>query len=527
MDAIKKEVTRGLKGLKMDGLQSPFFISYAIGDVRQLIVSASNGSLENSRSDHFRSSNARLLMGDYQCTDENFHGTTGGPSGYDGSPTIDDDRRGIRYTIWKDLDAVYKSAAETYEQKIATIRQLNIPAKDLELPDWDQTPIVQLNTLPSKNPDLSPARYEQYVKEASSVFNDYPELLESSFSIRLIDATIYFYNTEGSEFTYPLSFLHTHCSVGGKTEEGENLSDIFNRLYAHPDELPSTEVMQAECRKLAAKLIEAIHSPKLKEAYSGPVLFEGLAVPTVFYSSFFGDISLIADRKPLTTSGFSYGGNSIEEMINKRITAPEITIEDLTGTPEYKGEKLLGYAPIDAQGVVPPERLTLVENGFLRTLLSDRIPTPQVPHSNGHALLSPDLSSGINAGVIRFTDTRQKDRAELKKELLEQAQKEGYDYAYIVRQISGSSPGELYKVNISDGSEQRVRSAEINDFDSQIFRKTLGVSNTELIYNTLVGNLLTTITPDAILFGDIQIRSDRIDNFKKAPLAPGHLSEKE
>jgi hypothetical protein len=43
----------------------------------------------------------------------------------------------------------------------------------------------------------------------------------------------------------------------------------------------------------------------------------------------------------------------------------------------------------------------------------------------------------------------------------------------------------------------------------------LAVSNEELIHEMGV----TLITPNAILFDDIQIQSDRIDNFKKAPLA--------
>ncbi|MDR2682330.1 MAG: TldD/PmbA family protein [Dysgonamonadaceae bacterium] len=526
LEAIKKEVHRGLSGLKMDGLQSPFFIAYTIGDLRQWVVAASHGSLTNSSRNFSRAAGARLLMGDYACTDENFEGTTGGASGYDGAPVIDNDERGIRYTVWKDLDAIYKSAAETYEQKMATIQQLNIPAKDLELPDWDRTPVVKLNPLPKQNPDFDRENYETYAKVVSSVFNEYPEILESNWAMQLVDATVYFYNTEGSEFIYPLSFVYVNGSADGKTEEGENLNDSFDFVYARLDELPPVEAMQAECRKLAGNLIEAIHAPKLKDAYSGPVLFESLAVPTLFYSSFFGgnDISLIAERKPLTTSGFSYGGNGIEEMMGKRITAREITIEDLTGTPEYQGVKLLGYAPIDGQGVVPPARLTLVENGLLMTLLSDRIPTPKVPHSNGHALLTPSLGTNINTGVVRLSDTRTRSYAELKAELLNRARQEGYDYAYIVREINGSYPNRLYRVNLADGSETRVRAAEINNIDSQVFKKIIGVSDKELIYNTVAGNLLTTITPDAILFDDMQIQSDRIDNFKKAPLAPNHLS---
>ncbi|MDR1437319.1 MAG: hypothetical protein LBI65_04290 [Candidatus Symbiothrix sp.] len=519
--AIKIEVDRALKGLKIEGLQAPFFIAYTISDIKQLQVSASHGSLLSSDLYHRRGSASRLLIGDYNCSDENFEGSTGGASGYDGTPCLDNNETGIRYTIWKDLDAVYKNAAETYEQKLSAIKQLNIPAKELELPDWDKTPPVVMNDLPRKKIDLGKSRYEAYVKAASAVFGDYPGILTSSVSVQVTDALIYFYNTEQTEFRYPLPSVLFAASVNAKTDEGEDMASSFDLTFAHPDELPSVEEIKKQCRRLAEKLMEKVNAPKIEESYAGPVLFEGLAAVSAFYSGFFFDeVSLIANRKPLTPSGFSYGGNGLEEMMDKRITAKEISIEDWTGTPEYKGVRLLGYAPVDGQGVVPPAKLTLVENGILKTLLSDRVPTPKVPHSNGHALLGISLGSSINTGVVRMTDTRTKSREELRAELLKRAGEEGYEYAYIVRDVAGGGryPLELYRVSLADGSEKRIRSASINSFDSQSFKNIIAVSNNELIHNTHAGNLVTVIVPDAILFDELQIQSDRMDNFRKPPL---------
>lgn len=522
LKSIKEEVNRSLQNLKMDGLQKPFFIAYTIGDTKQLSVAASYGSLIGSAMNHSRGSTSRLLIGDYQCTDENFQGGGSGGAYYDGSPTLDNDEQGIRTTIWKDLDAIYKRAAETYEQKIASVKQLNIPAEELELPDWDQTPVVVKKDISHKPFNYDRAGYEAYVKEASSVFKDYANIIDANVSLQLIEGKAYFYNTEGTEFIYPMAFVFIDGAVSAKTDEGEDIQASFDHVFAHPDELPSLDQIKAECRKLAESLIEKMEAPKLKESYSGPVLFEKKAVNGVFYPNFFGgDISLIASRKPISSSGYSYGGNSIEEMMDKRITAREITIEDMTGTKEYKGVKLIGYAPIDAEGVVPPEKITLVENGILKTLLSDRVPTPKVPHSNGHALFGANLSSNVNTGVIRLSDTRTKKYEELKKELLTRAQEEGYEYAYIVRDASGEGgyPTELYQVSM-DGTEKRIRSAVIPNVDAQVFKNIVAVSDEEQIYNTFGGNLLTIITPSAILFEEMQIQSDRIDNFQKAPLVP-------
>ena len=44
-ESIRKEVDRALQGLNRQKMQAPFFISYTMGDITQLMISASNGSL--------------------------------------------------------------------------------------------------------------------------------------------------------------------------------------------------------------------------------------------------------------------------------------------------------------------------------------------------------------------------------------------------------------------------------------------------------------------------------------------------
>jgi len=515
--SVEKEVERSLQGLRMPGLQAPFFISYTVGDVKQLMVTASNGSLVNSSYSPYRGSGARLLMGDYQCTDENFVGSTGGSTGYDGMICADNNEDGIRYTVWRDLDAIYKNAAETYQQKLSAIKQLNIPAKNLELPDWDKTEPVVMNHIPIPVVDFNASIYEDYAKAASSVFSDYKGITNSGVSVYVYSAVVYVYNTEKSVLRVPIVFASIKSNAQIKTDEGEDLTNGFDLTVNNPTELPSIDDLKKRCKELAETLVEEAKAPKLKESYAGPVLFEGTPVSRTFYGNFFyGDNSLIAERKPLTSDGVSYGGNSLEEMINKRITAKEITIEDLTGTPEYNGVKLLGYTPVDAQAVIPPAKLTLVENGILKTLLSDRVPTEKVPHSNGHAMFTSGVGFATNTGVARMTYATQMPKEELRMELFRLAKEEGYDYAYIVK--GNTDRMQLYQVNIADGTEKRVRSATIKDLDVQAFKKIAAVSNQELIYNGMAGNLISIITPDAVLFSELRIQNDGVDNFRKPPL---------
>ncbi len=522
-DAIREETERALAGLKMDGLKSPFFIAYTLNDFETLSLEAKRGSIVSSARYPARSSAARLLIGDYQCTDENFTGTAGRSSNYDGSPCLDNNAEGVRYTVWRDLDAIYKSAAETYEQKISAIKQLNIPAADMEVADWDKTPVVKLTDLPEVSVDLNKEKYEQYIKEASAVFNEYKDIIESEVSLQIGKSNIYFYNTEKSEYKLPRTYALMFVSAVALTDEGEGVGERKEYVCIHPDDFPSLDNLKADCRSLAEKVLATKQAPAIEESYSGPVLFEGQAVEETFYSNFLGGKNpLVARRKPLSPNGYAYGGNGLEEMMDKRITAKEISIEDLTGTKEYKGQKLIGYTPVDAQGVVPPEKLVLVENGILKTLLSDRVPTQKIPHSNGHSLYGLGLGAQTGTGVIRMTDIRTKPIPELRKILFEKAKEEGYDYAYIVRRTAGggSRPLGLYRVKISDGSEQLIRSARINNMDDQIFKKIIAVSDKEKIHQTVYSGLTTVIVPEAILFEELAIQKDMIDNYQKPPIVP-------
>lgn len=515
--AIREEVERGLAGLKLENLQRPFFISYTLGDFKNLSISATLGSIVNSEYSPMRASNARLLIGDYQCTDENFSGSSGGGSGYDGMPCFENDEKGIRYTIWKDLDAIYKRAAETYEQKISAIKQLNIPQKELDLPDWDKTPTIVMNDIPSKQIDFDKAKYEEYLKQASTVFSKYKEIFDSGVYLYIISSELYFYNTEKTSYQLPMFYISLNANASTMNDEGENISAYFRHSYMEAKELPSLEELKKKCEALAEKVLMKKKAPVIDEAYTGPVLYEGQAAAETFYSNFTsGSNSLIARRKPISASGYSYGGNSIEEMIDKRITSREITIEDLTGSKEYNGKPLMGYFPVDAEGVIPPEKLVLVENGILKTLLNDRVPTQKVPHSNGHSLPSLRMGASTSPGVLRMQYNGTQDIQAMRQELLKRAKEEGYDYAYIVREVS---PLSVYKLN-ADGSEQLVRSATIKNMDSQAFKRIVSASDKEFIYDTVSGNLTTVIVPNAILFEELQIQKNATDNYQKPPIVP-------
>jgi len=68
-------------------------------------------------------------------------------------------------------------------------------------------------------------------------------------------------------------------------------------------------------------------------------------------------------------------------------------------------------------------------------------------------------------------------------------------------------PTRLYRVNVTDGSEEPIIDAEIRDFRKGILKLVLGASINKIVINTLfAGNIpMSYICPDAILLPDLEI----------------------
>jgi predicted Zn-dependent protease len=515
LDAIKAETDRELSDLALPGLKPPFFISSSIADVQITTVNATNGSLVSSGINRMRPFNYRLLVGDYQRTDENFQSMVG--QEYNTTMSLDDTPEAIRYSLWRAYDGIYKATAEIYAQKEAAINRFNVPPKDLELPDWDKTPVVVMTDKPAPLSPIDRTALEKYVKDVSAIFSDYPDIIESNVAINNVDYRRYFYNTEQSATQSAKRIVLVYASARTLTEGGEELNRLHQIVVGDVSSLPPVAEMQKRCRQFAETVIEERNAGKIDETYIGPVLFEKEDVVSPFYDLFFLS-GLEASRRLLTSQGSMFSRSDIEELVGKRVAAKTITIEDMSGTPEYNGVKLLGAYSVDAQAVVPPKQLTLVEKGILKNLLSDRTPTLAVPHSNGHALTNVtgnDMS--VSTGVVRLTCSVTKPYNALKDTLLKLAAEEGYDYAFIVKNGNG-----FYRINVADGAETRIRSAEFQDFNRNSFKKVTAVSDNEQIYNGLgkMSNAISVIIPDAMLFEDIQIRFTRNESLTKPPIVP-------
>jgi hypothetical protein len=435
---------------------------------------------------------------------------------------MDDDAKGIAIAIWGDMDRLYKNAAESYEAKQATKAQQKLDDEEASLPDMEQTQPVNI-LLPPLKTNFDKDYWSNYVRKASEITNKYPDITASSVDVLTRNVMSYTYNTEGTQIAVPHSYHMVHLYINTMTDDGQEMNR--NLYIEHSDfkDMPSLETFIDTCEVVINKLLKLRSAPIIDEAYSGPVLFEGIAVVEPFQQFFFTTGALNASRKPVGQSG---GGNSIEMIKDKKLISRSLSIKSLSGTETYKGTKLEGYLPVDDDGVVPDKELFLVENGVLKNMLNGRTPTKKFQHSNGHARLSfHSHSVRIIPGNILLSSNNTYGHAELKKKLLDAAKEEDFEYAYIVRYYkTDGSPCEVYKVYLSNGHEELVRGVTFPDFNMKSFKRILGASDKEYFYHTYNYGVLTTyIVPEALLFEELEITRDNNINFKQPFIAPQPL----
>jgi hypothetical protein len=117
-------------------------------------------------------------------------------------------------------------------------------------------------------------------------------------------------------------------------------------------------------------------------------------------------------------------------------------------------------------------------------------------------------------GNLQLTSNDTYTNEELKQKLIDAAKEEDLEYTYIVRRLRGANIMAIYKVDVKSGNETLVRGASISDLNIKAFKRVLGASNQDFVYNTTAfGPLTSYIIPDAMLFEELEvIRNNNINH---------------
>src|SRR4029077_4729293 len=187
--ALQAELTRSKAQLKMDNVDSPFYIEYRVFDVEQFDASAAFGALRNQNRTRLRLIRVVVRLGDYKL--DSFFNAGQGIS--DILP-LDNDELAIRHQVWLATDQAYKRASEAFSNKKAQLKQLNIeqPVDDFAKAE----PAMSIG--PAAKLDVDPVKWTKMLESATAVYRSDAQIQSLIASVNFTALSQYFANTEGT-----------------------------------------------------------------------------------------------------------------------------------------------------------------------------------------------------------------------------------------------------------------------------------------------------------------------------------------
>ena len=534
MRALRDELYRNLNKLVDKEAGKPFFISYSYLNGEITEASAKLGTLFSSDKYNTSDWGLRLMMGDYNINDENFQDNFSNDqenfARIRKEPPIEPDYRGIRNIFWWNSDIVFRSAAKNYKSKLAALKDKPITSEDKQLPDYtkaDPVKIIRQGTASN----VSKEDLELLAKDISGVFKEYKDVYSSMATVYCFNSIVYIINTEGSEVRIPLNIALVRVEASVYSEKGEILKNSLSFTAPDLKDIPNSDTIKNAARSLANYLIDLKKAKIIEEAYTGPVIFNNDGVADIFSSCLFGyEKALIAEREPLVNSiskSMTPKTNyTRESKLDKRIISKDITVKAVPHMKEYNGIPLMGSFEVDAECIVPPDEIILINKGVLKGMICDRIPTKNFKKSNGHnrfRLAYGGLSYSEGPGVILVESENKKSIDELRQQIIEIAKDKGLDYVILVKPLLGGKcigPLCFYKLDITTNKEELIRSMSFSKGNLKTLNKIEGCGNGVFVQNVVFngtnlynrtgknGFASSFIVPDALLIEEMELTPD-------------------
>jgi TldD protein len=560
MQAMRDEIARSMD-LSIEKLQKPYYIEYTLKIEHSRNIKSTLGTITDSTDNLTAKLTVGLRVGDYKFDNTNFFdvgfsffGSGDDEEGFKNrNVPIELDYKTFRRELWLATDAAYKQVSEVFAKKIATTQ--NRLTKDTTS-DFLQLPPEKLYDTVSI-PKFDMKYYSDMAKKISAVFENYPRINKSSITIEYLPETIYYVNSEGREYIKTSLFSGVEMAAITQATDGMPLYNLYFAYSQFPNELPNQDSLLKAAKEIAIKLDKMLTMPTLEDSYSGPILFEGQAAAELFAQAFAPN--LVAQRQPLTEGGMQDNPKyaAFQSKIGGRVLPEFLSTNAVPDKIKDGNTPLVGHFKVDDDGV-KTEEVNLVKDGYLKNLLSSRIPLKRIHKSNGHKRGGAPMLSNIE---LLSDKDHQKSEKELREQMLKLCKDRELPFGIIVKKVADQNimytqlfrltagnmsflsrtPGkvaviELYKI-YPDGKEEMIRGCEVNGITAQSFKDILSVGNSHYTLNYLAPSVVSAymtggsqyigtsmIVPD-LLFEDGEIKPLEED-FPKPPVLENPITKK-
>jgi TldD protein len=506
LDALLVEMERSKSQLKMDQLQTPYYIEYRVSDIEDFATEAAFGATREDQKVHVRLLRVTVRLGDYK--QDSYYG-----QGIGGNALLplDNDPIALRHQIWLATDEAYKSAGEALTQKQSVLKQFN--GEEHPVDDFAKSIPVQL-VEPTIALDVNRDQWKKTLESATELYRQYPDIQSVTASARFTVVNEYLLNTEGTVTRNGRAIYSVQVNAATQAPDGMRLGRTPAWTVAKLSELPTREKLLHDTKEALDTLVALRKAPIVEEEYRGPVLFSPDAADDVVASLIGGNV---LGRKPQLGAPNRTTG-TFATSYKSRILPPFIDVVDDPTLKEFGGKSLTGSYEVDSEGVKSAP-VDIIEKGVLTNYLVGRTPIRDFPESNGHGRAAPAAPPGPNVGVLLIKSSEAQSPDALKKRVQEMVSNQDKPYGYRVETMAGTAPRLLYRVYAKDGHEELVRGAVFSELDVRALRSDLSAAGNDPLVSNRTGGIPSTVIAPSLLFDELQVK--RADTSKdKLPYYP-------
>jgi TldD protein len=509
IESLEAELDRSINKLAVAGEAPPYFVAFKLTEVEVNDVSATMGAPLATKARHFMNLDASVRVGSYEFDNSNFiiprqegiDGLASIPLPLEATPRI------ARKAAWLATDAAFKEALAQYTAKKANLaRRATTGAK---APSYSkEAPLVLMDRVEVPPLEDNDALTKQAVA-VSAVFRDLAAIRDARVAYTSFLERRWYLNSEGTRTHDVRRVSGVIVAATAQAEDGEIIS-LYASHYGHTmADLPSTEALKKEAAELAAQL-DAMRTAPVLGNYTGPVLFEGPAAAAM--TRFTLSPHLSGTPVPDGLPDAQFFGGEFADRVGSRVTNPQLSVFDDPSLSRWKKSALIGGFKFDDEGV-RAQRVDVIKNGSLATLLMSRTPSAQIGHSNGHARLpGPGMFYGSATNLI-VQGKNPLGRPQLVKKLLAEAKSQGLPFGLLVRrfddpmitangevppreladELKGRKPDELPQILLAyrvypNGKEELVRSVQLRAAPARVWRDVVAVGKDETTVSFLATN---------------------------------------
>jgi len=538
LEAMAKEVSRSMEKLQLGGEKKPYFISYLLVDRADFSTQAALGALMNSGRNHNRFLNVMVRVGDHALDNMPLPEDLFNPDEAEDEHNeeymrvpvpLTDGPAALERSLWLLTDLRYKRALRQLTQKEG--KRLQEVEEERPLDFSFEEPVTDIGESAAFAVDT--AKWQNRVKEFSTVFKKYPDILESGVSFSVQSKNDYFVSSEGSKIVQGKVYYWLRCNAAAKAADGMWVRSYRNFFGWNESDLPDGDVVKKELEALCKEVI-ALKAAPVMEAYTGPAIIESHAAGVFIHEA-------IGHRLEAHRQASKEYGETFKDKVGKRILPDFVTIFDDPTIATYHGMPLDGYYRYDEEGI-RSQRVDLIRNGVLKTFLISRKPIKGIEKSNGHGrAMMQSVGFGDTPvprqGNLVLETSRPLPFSQLKQLLLAECRKRNKPYGLIfIRSEGGSTvtdrgimeafqsmPLLVYRVDAKTGKETLVRGVKFGSTPLMVLDKIEATGNDPAVFNGFCGaesgSVPVALVAPSLLLSEIEI-AKTVAGKTKPPILP-------